>query len=967
MINDKLTAFWQDLRRETRGAVKTDKYSRILYSTDASIYKVEPLGVFFPQHRDEIQAAVEVAARHQVPVLMRGGGTSLAGQTVNKALVIDASRHLTRILEINAAEKWARVEPGVVMDTMNNALLAHGLQFGPDPASGNRATMGGIVSNNSTGSHSIVYGMTADHVLQLSAVLSDGSAASFGPLSAAELSALQRKSGLAGEIYRQLPALLAKSESAILQGAPRHWRRCGGYNLDRLLQPDALNLAKLLCGAEGTLGAIQDITLNLVDRPKFTGLTVVHFKAMRQAMESVPLILENGPSAVELMDSLGLTMCRDVPEYARLLSAFVEGQPDTILITEFTGDTKAEVDDKLDKYAAFLQKQGIGYTATRPPTPEIQANVWAVRKAGLGLLMSVKGDRKPIPFIEDSAVPVEHLAEYITRLENFCHSLNVNVAYYAHASAGCLHVRPLINLKEAEEAGKMQDIARAAVDLVTEYGGAFSSEHGDGRARSWLAEHFYGPDLYDAFKQVKTLFDPHNLLNPGNIVNAGPMTENLRFGADYKTIPLREHLDFSEDGGFHRAVEMCNGSAVCRKDTGNMCPSYQATQDEEHATRGRANLLRAALSGDLPPEAFTGPRMFEAMDLCVECKSCKSECPSSVDMTKIKTEFLAHYYEANPVPLRSRLFAAIGVLSEIGSGALAPLVNGVMRNSLLRRGMDKFLGIERRRQMPAFAHAPFSAWFKKRSSSPSDDLRRKPVVLFSDTFNTYNYPEVAIAATEVLEAAGFRVILPGAHNCGRPMISKGLVKQAKKTAARTVAALIPYAKEGIPIVGLEPSSVSALRDDYLFMLPNNRDVRRVAEMTLTFEEFIAQQSEEADFHLPLDPAVSRKFLLHGHCHQKALIGADPALKLLQLLSPEVDEIEDAGCCGMAGSFGYEKEHYELSLKMAERKLAPTVRAAGEDVTVVAAGVSCRQQIKHTTGRVALHPAQVLQQALKAVS
>ena len=963
MTNDKLTGFWQDLRRQTRGAVKTDKYSRILYSTDASIYKVEPLGLFFPQHRDEIQAAVEIAARHRVPVLMRGGGTSLAGQTVNKALVIDASRHLNRILEINAAEKWARVEPGVVMDTMNAALRSYGLQFGPDPASGNRATMGGIVSNNSTGSHSIVYGMTADHVLRLSAVLSDGSTVRFNSVSAAELPALGRQSGLPGEIYRRLPQILRNKESAIWQGTPRHWRRCGGYNLDRLLDPDSLNLAKLLCGAEGTLGAIQDITLNLVERPKFTGLAVVHFKEMRRAMESVPLILENDPSAVELMDNLGLTMCRDVPEYARLLTTFIEGRPDTILITEFTGNTQAEVDDKLNKYTVFLQKQGIGYTLTRPPTPEIQAKVWEVRKAGLGLLMSVKGDHKPIPFIEDSAVPVEHLAEYITRLEDFCHSLDVKVAYYAHASAGCLHVRPLLNLKEAEEAGKMEAISNAVVDLVAQYGGAFSSEHGDGRARSWQAERFYGPDLYDAFKQVKTLFDPHNLLNPGNIVNAGPMTENLRFGADYTVISLREELDFSADGGFHRAVEMCNGAAVCRKDTGNMCPSFQVTRDEEHSTRGRANLLRAALSGDLPAKELTSPRMFEAMDLCVECKSCKSECPSSVDMAKIKTEFLAHYYEVNPIPLRSRLFAAIGALSQIGSGALAPLVNSITGNPLTRWGLDRFLGIDRRRQMPAFARTPFTTWFKKRSPNPSADLRRKPVVLFSDTFNTYNYPHVAIAATEVLEAAGFRVILPGAHNCGRPMISKGLVKQAKKTAARAVAALIPYAKENIPIVGLEPSSVSAITDDYLFLLPGNQDARRVAKMTLTFEEFIAQQSELPDFHLPLDPAASRKFLLHGHCHQKALIGTDPALKLLRLLSPAVDEIEDAGCCGMAGSFGYEKEHYELSLKMAERSLAPTVRAAGDDVTIVAAGVSCRQQIAHTTGRVALHPAQVLRQAL----
>jgi len=963
ITSDQLTTFWADLRQQVRGSVKTDKYSRVLYSTDASIYQVEPLGVFFPEHSDEIQAAVETATRHRVPVLMRGGGTSLVGQTVGQALVIDASRRLNRILEINQEEKWARVEPGVVMDPMNNHLRAYGLQFGPDPASGNRATMGGIVSNNSTGSHSIVYGMTAHHVQAMSAVLSDGTATAFAAVLPEQIAAFQQKSGLEGEIYRQLPAILSNKEAAILAGAPRHWRRCGGYNLDRLIQTDSLNLAKLICGAEGTLAAIQDITLNLVDRPKSAGLAIVHFKQMRAAMEAVPQILETGPSAVELMDNLGLTMCRDVPEYARLLTTFVEGQPDTILITEFTGDTQAEVRGKLDNYEDFLQKRGIGYAVARQETEAQQANVWKVRKVGLGLLMSVKGDHKPIPFIEDSAVPVEHLAEYITRLENFCHSLDVNVAYYAHASAGCLHVRPLISLKEAAEAGKMKAISEAAVDLVAEYGGAFSSEHGDGRARSWLNEHFFGPDLYDAFKQVKHLFDPANILNPGNIVDAGPMTENLRFGADYKTISLREHLDFSDDQGFHRAVEMCNGAAECRKDTGNMCPSYQVTRDEEYSTRGRANLLRAALSGELPPEELTGPRMFEAMDLCVECKSCKSECPSSVDMTKIKTEYLAHYYEANPLPLRSRLFGSIAALSELGSGALAPFVNGVVSNPLTRWGMSKFLAIDPRRQMPAFARVPFTTWFKRRSPNPSSDMRRKPVVLFSDTFHTYNYPEVAIAATEVLEVAGFRVILPGRHNCGRPMISKGLVKEAKKTAARAVASLIPYAKENIPIVGLEPSSVSALCDDYLFLLPNEPDVKRVAEMALTFEEFIADLADDPDFNLPLE-APSGKFLLHGHCHQKALIGADPAKRLLGLLSDSEIEEPDSGCCGMAGSFGYESEHYDISLKMAERHLAPAIRQADDDVVVVAAGVSCRQQIKHTTGKTALHPAQVLHRALK---
>ncbi|MFQ5577234.1 MAG: FAD-binding and (Fe-S)-binding domain-containing protein, partial [Anaerolineae bacterium] len=658
MNPEQLTDFWADLQRHTGGAVKTDRYSRILYSTDASIYRVEPLGIFFPQQPGDIQAAIETAARHRVPVLMRGAGSSLAGQAVNRALVIDTSRHLNRILEVNPEEKWVRLQPGVVLDDLNAHLTPLGLQFGPDPASSNRAVLGGIVSNNSTGAHSIVYGMTADHVRGASVVLSDGATATFEPVTPAQLPHLQTKAGLEGTLYRQLPAILSKKETAIVRGTPRHWRRCGGYNLDRLLDAETFNLAKLVCGAEGTLAAITTVTLNLVARPKHTVLGIIHFDAMRPALEAVPQLLTTGPSAIELMDNLGLTRCRQVPEYARLLT-FLDGEPNTILITEFSGESEAEARGKLNALTALLQKRRIGASCVRAKTEVEQARVWKVRKVGLGLLMSIKGDHKPIPFIEDAAVPVEHLAEYIGRIEDFCRTLNVDIAYYAHVSAGCLHVRPLINLKEAEQADKMVAITRAAADLVAGYGGAFSSEHGDGRARSWLNEHFFGPDLYDAYRRVKTAFDPHNLLNPGIIVNAGPMTGNLRYGAGYRPIPLKEELDFSADMGFMRAVEMCNGAGVCRKGNDTMCPSFMVTKDEEHSTRGRANLLRAALSGGLPPQEFTGPRMFAALDLCVSCKACKAECPSSVDMAKIKTEFLAHYYQANPVPLRSRLFANI--------------------------------------------------------------------------------------------------------------------------------------------------------------------------------------------------------------------------------------------------------------------------------------------------------------------
>ena len=956
---EKLTEFWADLHQHVDGEIKTDAYSRILYSTDASIYKVEPFGVFFPEQAEQIHGAMEVAVRHQVPVLMRGAGSSLAGQCVNKALVIDVSRHMNQVLEVNVEEKWARIQPGLVLDSFNAHLQPLGLQFGPDPASSNRATMGGIVSNNSTGSHSIVYGMTADHVLGANVVLSNGELASFGPTDAAQLAYLQQQQTFEGQIYRDLLDIVGRNEDAIAKGTPRHWRRCGGYNLDRMLDADPINLAQLMSGAEGTMAAVTELTMNLVERPKFAGLGIIHFNAMRPALEAVPQLLEIDPSAVELMDNMGLTLCRQVPEYARLLT-FLDGNPDTILITEMTGESQAEVKAKLDHLDDFLKQRQIGYTCVRAESAEQQANVWGVRKVGLGLLMSIKGDHKPIPFIEDAAVPVEHLADYIDKVEDFCGELDVRVAYYAHASAGCLHVRPLINLKEAEEADKMEAIAVAAADLIAGYGGALSSEHGDGRARSWLNERFFGKDLYQAYREVKYLFDPENIMNPGNIVDAGPMTEDLRYGTSYHTIDLPEYLDFSADMGFNRAVEMCNGAGVCRKESGTMCPSYMVTRNEEHSTRGRANLLRAALSGALPHEELTGERMYEAMDLCIECKACKAECPSSVDMAKIKMEFMAHYHETNEPSMTTRFFANIALISRIGS-FFSGWVNWPLRSETFRGILERAMGIDRRRQLPEFAPVPFTWWFRDRARPFKPGI--KPVVLFNDTFNTYNYTQVAIAATEVLEAAGYKVILPGHWCCGRPMMSKGFIKEAKAMAAKTVEKLAPFAKEGIPIVGLEPSCISAIIDDYPSLLPDSEDAKVVAQMTVTFEEFMATLADDPNVSLPIKPR-DIKILLHGHCHQKALIGTAAAKKALSLLGEgcQIEEV-DSGCCGMAGAFGYEAEHYEVSIAMAERQLLPAVRSAEEETMVVAAGVSCRQQIKHGSGRQSLHPAQILRLAL----
>ncbi len=971
-----ITDFLHDLRPRVHGDLRTDDYSLTLYSTDASIYQVKPYGVLIPKTVEDVQVAVELAAKYKLPILPRTAGSSLAGQAVNEALVIDFTRHLDQILEINRAEQWVRVQPGIVLDKLNLHLKPLGLQFGPDPASSNRAALGGIVSNNSTGSHSIMYGMTADHVLKSSVILSDGSRAEFGPVDEAALTRRRQSNGLEGQIYNRVWDISQNQAGIIRARTPHHWRRCGGYNLDRFVDgatyqyPDPaggqFNLAKLMCGAEGTLAVMTDITLNLVPLPAKTALAIIHFDSLPAALASVPVILQVEPSAVELLDNLGLTMCRAVPEYARLLTTFVEGHPHCLLITEFYGESEAELQAKLDQLTTHLTRQKVGAGAIVPAiTPQLQANVWAVRKVGLGLLMSIKGDYKPIPFIEDAAVPVEHLAEYVARIEQFCSDLDTKMAYYAHASAGCIHIRPLINTKIATDVDKLPLIGQFSAELVGHYGGAFSSEHGDGRARSWLNEKFFGPELYGLFKDIKQTFDPANILNPGNIVDGGSMTENLRYGPEYQTLQLREHLDFSEDQGFHRAVEMCNGAGICRKETtGTMCPSFMATRDEEHSTRGRANALRAALSGTLPPEEFSSERMYETMDLCVECKACKAECPSSVDMAKIKFEFLAHFYRKNKIPLRVKLFGDIAYWSHLGSGIFAPLSNFLLQNPLVRWGLEKWLGISRKRQLPPLAAVPFTLWFKQRQKQGVNQRQTpgKKVVLFNDTFNTYNYPEVSIAATEVLEAAGFEVVLPGHKCCGRPMISKGLVSQARRAAKDTISRLMPFAEQGLPIVGLEPSCILSLRDEYFSLLPGDRRVKIVAEHCYTFEEFVAKLTEAGELNLDFadDPQT---VLLHGHCHQKALVGTEPAHQTLHLPGYTISEV-DSGCCGMAGAFGYETEHYDISMAMAERRLLPAVRAQADETIIAAAGVSCRQQIKHGSGRQALHPAEILRKAIR---
>lgn len=970
--SDALSAFLADLRRQVAGELRTDRLSRALYSTDASIYQVMPYGVLIPRHLEDVQAAVTLAAHYHAPLLPRASGSSLAGQAVNAALVIDVTRYLDGILEINAAERWVRAQSGVTLDTLNQAVRPYGLRFGPDPASSERATVGGVVSNNATGAHSIRYGMTADHVLGMTVILSDGSQAVLRPKSVTELQAYQGQTGLEARLYQQVAALVQSpvNQAVIQAGVPRHWRRCGGYNLDRFVpgptfqRPRApgFNLADLVCGAEGTLGFISEVTLNLEPLPRHTALALLHFERLYEALAAVPALLETDPSAIELLDPLSIQLCRDVPAYARRLNAFLADERATcLLVVEYDGETPAATDARLARLKQAGRRHSLPWlTMTTVRTPQAQADVWQVRKAALGLLMSLKGDYKPLAFIEDAAVPVEHLADYVAQVEAFCRELGTPVTYYAHASAGCLHIRPLINAKLAAERDKLPQIARFAAELVAGYGGAIASEHGDGRSRSWLNEMFYGPELYGLFRAVKNIFDPDNLFNPGNIVNAPPMTAHLRYGSDYQARPPAAYLDFSAEQGLDRAIELCNGAGVCRKlNSGVMCPSFQATRAEEHSTRGRANALRAAISGVLSADALTGPELYGVMDLCLSCKACKAECPSSVDMARLKTEFLAQYYAAHGTPWRARLFGHIHTLSRLGSGLLAPGSNWLLSRRLTQQALARWGGLSPQRRLPSLARQPFTRWFARYSRQRTLHATARPVVLLADTFTNYQYPQVGRAAVEALESLGCQVQLAGGLCCGRPALSKGLVDLARRQARHTLARLAPLAAQDRPIVGLEPSCVSAIRDDYAALLPGDARVAPVRARTQTFEEFM-QRLIEAGLEPP--PPAGRAALLHTHCHQKALVGGESGLTLLRWLGYAAQEI-DSGCCGMAGSFGYEQEHYALSLTLANLRLAPAVRQASAETMIVASGVSCRQQIEHVTGRSAWHAAEVTRLAL----
>ena len=995
----------QRLRRVIRGQVLFNRFDRGRYATDASIYQVEPVGVVVPADEADVVAALEMAREMRVPILPRGGGTSQCGQTVGEALVIDNSKHLNQVVAFDAQAATVEVQPGIVLDRLNAFLKPHGLWFPVDVSTSAQATLGGMAGNNSCGSRSIAYGNMVHNVLGVDALLSDGTQEFFGPFGPAARRPMS--SGRSGSLVAGLHEIAARERDEIARVWPKVLRRVGGYNLD-VFHPQSerpytddgsVNLAHLLVGSEGTLAYFRRLHLKLAPLPRAKVLGVVNFPSFHAAMDSAQHIVKLGPTAVELVDRTMIELSRANPVFRPTVDAALIGEPDAVLLVEFAGDDRDALLRSMRALVELMGDLGLPGKVVELVDEKRQKALWEVRKAGLNIMMSLRGDGKPVSFIEDCAVPLEHLAEYTARLTEVFARHGTRGTWYAHASVGTLHVRPILDMR-AGDATKMRAIAEEAGAMVRQYKGAFSGEHGDGLVRSeWVAWQ-YGPRLTRAFEEVKDLFDPLGLMNPGKIVRATKMDDArlFRFPPGYAVRPLQTAFDWSDwnvqndpatertsapgtggdpTGGFAKAVEMCNNNGHCRKfDAGTMCPSYRATHDERHLTRGRANTLRLALSGQLGEDALTSRQMYRTMDLCVGCKGCKRDCPTGVDMAKMKVEFLYHYRKKHGLRMKDRMVAFLPRYAPIVS-RLGWLANLRDRIPGLAAASERLLGLARERSLPRWRGDTFLR--RTRASGPAaaadgalDRAAVREVVLWADTFDNYFEPENLHAARRVLEASGYTVLLPRAAAgdanpgrplcCGRTFLASGLVDEAKQEARRTIAALAPYVDRGVAIVGLEPSCLLTLRDEFLSM-GLGEPARRLASQAFLLEEFLAREHAAGRLRLALAPLAEKRALLHGHCHQKAFDAVRPIETVLGLIPELKVELIESSCCGMAGSFGYETEHRTVSTAMAEAALLPAVRKAGDDTIVVADGTSCRHQIRDGAHRDAVHVARVLDAAL----
>jgi FAD/FMN-containing dehydrogenase/Fe-S oxidoreductase len=987
----------QRLAAETQGEVLFSAADRGRYATDASIYQVMPVGVFAPRSAEDVKLALDICRDLKVPIVPRGGGTSQCGQTVGAGLVIDYSKHVRQVLHVDAQARTAEVEPGIVLDHLNLSLKKLGLWYPVDVSTSAQATLGGMAGNNSCGSRSIAYGNMVHNVLGAQAWTADGELHRFGRYDEAI--------GKAREIGDRVRALAHALAPEIETNWPKVLRRVAGYNLDIFhnqnekpyTRDGSVNLAHLLVGSEGTLALTRSLTLQLTELPKSKVLGVVNFPTFYKAMDSAQHIVKLGDggnsadgtlTAVELVDRTMIELSLQNPAFAPVIRTAVIGQPDAVLLVEFSGADKSALTRKLDQLVELMGDLGLPGSVVRMEDDAPQKNLWEVRKAGLNIMMSLKGDGKPVSFIEDCAVPLEHLAEYTDALTQVFRKYGSKGTWYAHASVGTLHVRPILDMRR-DGAPKMRAIAEEASALVRKYKGAYSGEHGDGLCRGeWIGWQF-GPKIDQAFAEIKNLFDPANLLSPQRIIDPPRMddTRLMRFPPSYKVIPIQTGLDWSgwnvqndpatertsapgsggdPAQGFAKAVEMCNNNGHCRKfDAGTMCPSYRVTRDEQHLTRGRANTLRLALSGQLGPEGLASEEVREALDLCVSCKGCKRDCPTGVDMAKMKVEFLHHYKRKHGHTLKDKLVARLPDYARTAS-RFAGLMNLRNRSPLLARLGEKFLGFSARRSLPEWQSRPFFGDALGTASREEVLSAAKPVVLFVDTFNGFFESDNARSALRVLQAAGYTVHLAaktrddGKHLCcGRTYLASGMLDEARAKAAEVIESLAPFAEKGIAIVGLEPSCLLTLRYEMLSM-GLGEPAAAVSRQALLLEEFLAREAGAGrleDLKKKLRP-LDKRVLLHGHCHQKAFAAVTPVMEVLKLIPGVQPELVESSCCGMAGSFGYEASHYDVSMQMAELSLLPAVRQA-PDAIVVADGTSCRHQIHDGAQREAVHAAVLL--------
>lgn len=949
--------------------IHTDSLTRRLYATDASIYEEMPSGVAFPKSTEEIRNLVKLAEAKNFSITARSAGTSLAGQATGGGVVMDVSRHMDQILEINSDQQFARVQPGVIRDTLNQQASQFGLQFGPDTATTNRCMLGGMIGNNSCGSFSIKHRTTREHVLEIEAILSDGTITVFKPLSSSELSQKLSLDNLEGSIYRRMIDLLKTNKKQIIDHSPHPdiIRRNTGYAIDRLCEMDPItpggrpfNLGELLCGSEGTLAMTASAKVNLVPLPKHKALVIPQFRTINDAMEATVEAVKLGPSAVELVDDVILGATKENIEQSKN-RFFLEGEPKCILIIQFEGDSLEEQEAKALELAGRLKSSGLSYAQPVFSDEYNMGRVWELRKAGLGLLMGLHKEYPSPTFVEDAAVRVEDLPAYIRDFQQILKKHDTRCVYYAHASVGTIHTRPILDVTKPEGMQTLIDIAGEAAELIKKYRGSFSGEHGDGRVRAPFLETVLGKEMILLLKQVKEIWDPEYRFNPGKIVNPKPIDSDLRYSSAYRQPDVQTVFNWRKSGGFGSAIEQCNGAGVCRKlaeSGGTMCPSYHATRNEKDSTRGRANLFRQLFSGR-QADAFRSEELKEALSLCLSCKACKSECPANVDMAKMKAEFLNGWHKKQGSTFGERFFGQPERLYPLAS-YFAPVTNFLNRQKPVKAIFEKFMNIDSRRALPEFTGTTFLSWYRKNKKELEQPGARQ-VLLHVDIFTNYHEPEIAIAASRVLKALGYDVLVPFVKPTGRPQISKGLLDEAAEICKENIKRYFPFAERGIPIVGLESSEILTFRDEYTDLCSegNLKKAQSIASNSYLWEEFLA--NELAEKEVP-NIGENKKVYIHGHCHTKALVGNEPLIKCFRLMGFDPSALE-TGCCGMAGSFGYEKDKYDVSMQVGEQLLFPQLRKLNGESQICAPGFSCRHQISDGVQMKAKHPAVIMAEAM----